>query len=116
MARSLYALPSGGSADHGRSRCEMLAVRTEREAPRGSGPVASGRDPDPQRMSRGRPPVLHRGPTRRAGRRDLLLAVALQNVTGSVFSPRSVRLWRYSGRSVARASFGSFCTSVLSAI
>src|SRR5439155_7426065 len=39
-----------------------------------------------------------------------------QNATGSDFSPRSVRLWRYSGRSVASASFGRRLRSVLIAI
>ena len=39
-----------------------------------------------------------------------------QNVTGSAASPRRVRLWRNSGRSVARASLGSFRMRVLMAI
>src|SRR5947207_7219138 len=114
VARPLYTRRSG-AIEHGRQGRKVLALWTRCRVSRGYAAASPLRNPGPPRVSREWPP-LRRDAARRTRRRDLLLADALQNVTGSVFSPRSVRLWRYSGRSVASARFGSLRTSVLIAI
>ncbi len=62
-----------------------------------------------------RPPELHGVPGRRLVA-SVLHVRASQKDTGSACNPRSVKLSRYSGLSVASASFGSLCTSVPIAI